>query len=186
MLDNCAVWTAGLFRPAGLLFWRKGIARYRKCVVSWCDSSAEIWHEQNGLHINDNILTHRGRDKMAAINLPDDIFKCIFLNENIWISIKISLKFVPKSPINNIPALVHIMAWCCPGDKPLFEPMVVSLPTHICVTRPQWVKCLLVKENIWVLTDRSSTEVCSRFHKRFLWPYSKWYLKRYIFLLNGK
>ena len=29
-----------------------------------------------------------------------DIFKCIFLNENIWISIKISLKFVPKGPIN--------------------------------------------------------------------------------------
>ena len=37
-------------------------------------------------------------------------FKCIFLNENIWISIKISLKFVPKGPINNIPALVQIMA----------------------------------------------------------------------------
>ena len=37
---------------------------------------------------------------------PDDIFKCIFLKENVWIPIKISLKFVPKSPINNIPALV--------------------------------------------------------------------------------
>ena len=33
-----------------------------------------------------------------------DIFKCIFLNENIWISINISLKFVPKCRINNIPA----------------------------------------------------------------------------------
>ena len=44
-------------------------------------------------------------------HFPDDIFKCIFLNENVWISIKISLKFVPKGPINNIPALVHIMAW---------------------------------------------------------------------------
>ena len=31
------------------------------------------------------------------------------------------------------------MAWRRPGDKPLFEPMMVSLPTHICVTRPQWV-----------------------------------------------
>ena len=37
---------------------------------------------------------------------PDDIFKFIFLNENVWISIKISLKFVPKDSINNIPALV--------------------------------------------------------------------------------
>ena len=37
---------------------------------------------------------------------PDDIFKCIFLNENVWIVIKISLKFVLKGPMNNIPALV--------------------------------------------------------------------------------
>ena len=36
----------------------------------------------------------------------DDIFKCIFLNENVCIPIKISLKFVPKGPINNIPALI--------------------------------------------------------------------------------
>ena len=40
--------------------------------------------------------------------------------------------------INNIPALVQIMAWRRPGDKPLSEPMMVSLATHICVTRPQW------------------------------------------------
>ena len=68
-----------------------------------------------------------------------DIFKCIFLNENVWISVKISLKFVPNGPIDNIPALVQIMAWRRWGDKPLFEQMMVSLPTHICVTRPQWV-----------------------------------------------
>ena len=42
-------------------------------------------------------------------------------------------------PINIIPALVQIMAWRRPGDKPLSEPMMVSLLTHICVTRPQWV-----------------------------------------------
>ena len=68
------------------------------------------------------------------------IFKCIFLNENVWISIKISLKVVPKGPITNIPALVQMMAWHRPGDKTLSEPIMVSLPTHICVTRPQWVK----------------------------------------------
>ena len=69
-----------------------------------------------------------------------DIFKCIFENENEWITPRMSLKFVPKVRINNIPALVQIMAWRRPGDKPLSEPMMVSLPTHICVTRPQWVK----------------------------------------------
>ena len=73
-------------------------------------------------------------------HFPDDIFKYIFLNENAWILMKISLEFVPKGPINNIPALVQMMAWRRPGDKPLSEPMIVSLRTHICVTRPQWVK----------------------------------------------
>ena len=47
------------------------------------------------------------------------------------------MKFVPKGPINNIPELVQIMAWRRPGDKPLSEPMMVSLTTHICVTGPQ-------------------------------------------------
>ena len=79
-------------------------------------------------------LTDWGRDKMA------DIFKRIFFNENVWSSIKISLKFVPKGPINNIPASFQIMAWRRPGDKPLSEAMLVSLLTHKCVTRPQWVK----------------------------------------------
>ena len=66
-------------------------------------------------------------------------FKCIFLNENVWISITISLKFVPKGPINIIQTLVQIMTWRRPGDKPLSEPMMVRLLTHICVTQPQWV-----------------------------------------------
>ena len=34
---------------------------------------------------------------------------------------------------------VQIMAWRRPSDKPLSEPMMVSLLTHICVTRPKWV-----------------------------------------------
>ena len=61
----------------------------------------------------------------------DNIFKFIFLNENVWISLQISLKFVPKVQINNIPALVQIMAWRQTGDKPLFEPMLFSLLTHM-------------------------------------------------------
>ena len=82
------------------------------------------------------------RPRQNSRHFPDDIFKCIFLNENEWISIKISLKFVPKGQINNIPSLFQIMAWRRPGDKPLSEAMMVSLLTHICVTPPQWVKGL--------------------------------------------
>ena len=46
------------------------------------------------------------RPRQHGRHFPDDIFKCIFLNEKVLISIKISLKFVPKGQINNIPALV--------------------------------------------------------------------------------
>ena len=56
-------------------------------------------------------LTHWGRDKMAAIS-QTTLSNAFFLNENVRISIKISLKFVPKGPINNNPALVQIMARC--------------------------------------------------------------------------
>ena len=70
-------------------------------------------------------------------HFPEDVFKRICLNENVSILHKISLKFVPKVQFTNIPALLQIMAWRRPGNKPLSEPMLVSLLTHICVTRPQ-------------------------------------------------
>ena len=61
---------------------------------------------------------------MVAI-LADDIFKCIFLNETDKIGIQISLKLVPKSLVDNKPALVQVMAWCQTGNKPLPEPMMI-------------------------------------------------------------
>ena len=87
------------------------------------------------------------RPRQNGRRFADDTFKRIFLNENVRILIKISLKFVPKGQINNIPALDQIMAWRRSGDKPLSEPMMVSLLTHICVTRPQWVNSLYSAEH---------------------------------------
>ena len=75
------------------------------------------------------------RPRQIGRQFCDGNFKCIFLNENMNILIKISLKFVPNGSIYNIPALVQVMAWCRSGDKPLSEPMMPSLLTHICVTR---------------------------------------------------
>ena len=80
------------------------------------------------------------RARWNCRHFTDNIFKCILLNENIWILLKILLKFVPKVLMNTIPALVLIMAWCWPGDKLLSEPMMVSLLQHIHVNWPQWVK----------------------------------------------
>ena len=54
-------------------------------------------------------------------NFADDTSKCIFVNETVCILI--SLQFVLKSSIDNIPALVQIMARCQIGDKPLSEPL---------------------------------------------------------------
>ena len=51
--------------------------------------------------------------------MADEICKSIFFNENIWISIKISLKFVPRGPIHNNSALIQVMVWRRTGDKPL-------------------------------------------------------------------
>ena len=77
-----------------------------------------IWGPQ--LDIVLNILRPRQKRRHFA----DDIFKCNFLNENVWVPIKNSLKFVPQGPINNIPALVPIMALRRRGDKPFSEPMM--------------------------------------------------------------
>ena len=126
---NCAV----IIVPAdGLAPWRARTSA--GTVMMGCGS-----HVYTGLPLN--TLRQRQNGRCFA----DDIFKCIFLNENVWISIKISMKFVPKGPINNIPTLVQIMAWRRSGDKPLSEPMMVSLLMHICVTRPQWVKGLMMR-----------------------------------------
>ena len=114
--------------------------------------------------------------KMATI-LAANIFKCIFLNKNDKIPIPIAMKLVLRIPIDNKPALVQVMAWHQTGDKPLTEPMMVSLPTHICITRPQWVKQITSKseENSakihlpnWQLYQREPHELQKSMHG-FIW-----------------
>ena len=106
----------------GILKWSHHNEVYIECL--------HVYTELGAYRLGLNTL----RPRQNGRHFPDDIFNYIFLNENIWISIKISLKFVPKGLFDNIPALVEIMAWCRSGDKPLSEPMMVSLPTHIYVS----------------------------------------------------
>ena len=100
-------------------------------------SATSVYQKRRAIYVS--VAFNTLRPNQNGRHIADDIFKCIFLNENVWIPNNISLKFVPKGPINNIPALVQIMPWHRPGDKPSSEPTMVSLPTQICVTRPQWV-----------------------------------------------
>ena len=84
--------------------------------------------------MQEGVLLNTLRPRQNGRHFPDDIFKWIFLNENVWISTNISLKFVPRGPINKIPTLVQVMAWRRPGDKPLSEPMMARLLTHLYVS----------------------------------------------------
>ena len=127
---------------------RRHCTHYDVTVMPWlfidygtlCTKTQRVCNPLGLYHNWASINTLRPRQN--GRRFADDTFKGIFLNENVRISIKISLKFVPKGPINNSPALVQIVAWRRPGDKPLSEAMVDCLLTHICVTRPQWVNII--------------------------------------------
>ena len=73
-------------------------------------------------------------------------FQMHFLNENKLISIKISLKFIPNYPINNILALVPIMTWYRQCDKLLSELMMIILLARICVPWPKGVKSMSCRQ----------------------------------------
>ena len=69
---------------------------------------------------------HPSPSRQNSHHFADDRFKCIFMNEKWCILIRISLKFVPKGPIDNVSALVQVMAWCRAGGKPLPEPVLTQ------------------------------------------------------------
>ena len=76
-------------------------------------------------NLNTSRLIHNVR------HFPDDIFRWNFVTENAW------LMFHWRMLVG-----IQLMIFQHPdmhGAKPLSEPMVVSLLTHICVTRAQWV-----------------------------------------------
>ena len=104
---------------------------YNECTI--------LIHHRVVQHVP-GLIINTLRPRKYERHFADDIFKCILLNKNVWIAIRNSLKFVPKGPVNNSPVLGQIMVWRRPGGRPLSEPILVSLPTYTCVTRPQWVK----------------------------------------------
>ena len=74
-------------------------------------------------------LTHLSSGQNGR-HFVDDIFRCIFENGNFCILIKISMKFVPKGPIDNNPALV--------------EPMLTRFTDAYMEHWGRWVKCVVV------------------------------------------
>ena len=84
-----------------------------------------------GLNDSNNISLYiiTLRPRQNGRHLADGIFKGIFFKENLWIWIKIFLKFVPNCLIGGRLALVQIRAWHQTGNcRP-------SVPIHICIIR---------------------------------------------------
>ena len=104
-----------------------------------CSYLLPLSHREVALVAPAGLLTHWS---MAAI-LANDFFYCIFLNENVRIPIQISLKYVPRSPIDNKPALVQVMAWRRAGAKPLPDPF-----WHRSMA-PVWSNSTLVHVRAW-------------------------------------
>ena len=110
------------------------------------------------------ILTHWGRDNIAAIS-QTTLSNGFSLNKNVWISIKISLKFVPQGQIDNIPALVLIMAWHQPEiiisgqnqyihNRQSIDSKVCQVPFFICgVIIPKH------REHIAIIVDISPDDI---------------------------
>ena len=109
---------------------------------SFVNKTVFVWRHRNLIGLEVNTLKP---SQMAAI------LQKTYSNASpyVWILIEISIKFVPKDPIHNNPALVEIMVKRRSGGNPLSEPMMVASPTHICVTRPQWVKVTKVFARSW-------------------------------------
>ena len=104
-----------------------------KCYVQSYKAGADL-HMFDSIH---NVVRAAMSRKMYDFNTLGPrqngrYLVCSWMKISITISIIISLKFVPKGSVNNIPTLITILAWRRPGNKPLSEPMVVILLTHIC------------------------------------------------------
>ena len=97
-------------------------------IMSWTKDGLVCWHI---IYVTRPGWVNTLRPTQNCHRFADDIFKCIFFNENIWFLLENSFKVVPMDRINNIPELVQIIAWRRPGDKPLSEPVLVSLLAHM-------------------------------------------------------
>ena len=132
-----SLWTYKLNWPFLLnQCWTMSIESFLWMMMDWFFStrtSAATIRDQCLIILQEFPIVNTWRLRQNGRHFPEDIFKCILVNENVWIFIEVQ--------ISNIPSLVQRMAWRCPGDKPLSELMMVRSLMHICATQPEWVKC---------------------------------------------
>ena len=134
-------------------------------VIECTQNPVEIYNE----HINTLRPRRYGR------HVTDAILQCIILNDNVWITIKISSNFVPWGPIDNNRTLDQIITWCRPDDKPLSEPIMITLLTHICAIR----RCKHGKLNVINVPAMTEVLKSTAAGKNFLTPHElQWNMTR--------
>ena len=104
----------------------------------WCPGDQLIRCQQSWFLQADIALVYYFntlRPRQNGRQFPDDFFKCIFFSCMIMFNFDFP----------------EVFAEVCSQEsaKPLCEPMMVSLLTHICVTEPQWVNWLAPSDAIW-------------------------------------
>ena len=96
------------------------LALKSKCSAVMISMHPAVDFKNSIYHCNHDSNTLRPRRN--GTHFADDIFKHIFFNENISISIQISLKFVPRGPINNIPVDFKNSIYHCNHDSNTLRP----------------------------------------------------------------
>ena len=152
------------------MFGNKDVSQWTQVKSRW----QQNFHKSAHISLSCSSLTlNTLRPRQHGHHFPDDIFKCIFVNENVWISIKFSLNIVPGGPINNIPALVQIMAWRRLGDSAHGHyPMpqdhqrgTVWLQIYMCPYQWFWNRFLESYDNIKIGTSWSRYFVETRWYQ---------------------
>ena len=116
---------------------------------SWEISEATVYFTRVSKPISRREL-HTLRTGQNRRHFADDIFKCIFFNENVSISIMISLNSVPKGSIDNdYPSIGSDNGSVPHKRQPVVLPLRVGLLTHLYITEPQWMKAKRLQEHTW-------------------------------------
>ena len=68
-----------------------------------------------------------------------DILRTTHSNGFTWNTVFISLNFFPKGPIENMSALVQVMAWRQTGHKPYLDWLWLSSFTYVCHLGPVFI-----------------------------------------------
>ena len=112
--------------------------KFDKACIQQSAGSSLVQLVAWGILVNSSLSEQNGR------HFPRGICKCIYMKDKLCILIWIPLKFIPTVPVDNIVALLQIMAWCRTGDKLLSETMLTRLTYALCGIRRRWGKIRLV------------------------------------------